>query len=134
MAWRLTVDEAKRFFAAHTDDTLINLWRRESMRIVDGVEQPMGSTCPLGVVCNVAGMIDAPGVCAAYWSDNFNFNQVTEEEHQYEIDPVLSRFVHLIDRKWRWSGVTGAIALLVLASAERDIAAGIAPESYDHAQ
>jgi hypothetical protein len=132
MAWQLTVDEARRFFAAHTDDRLIRLWRRESMGIFDGVEQAMGSTCPLGVVCNVAGAIDHPGVCAAYWSDNYSLDD--DEEHQFEMDPVLSRFVHLIDRKWRWSGVTGAIALLVLASAERDIAAGIAPESYDHAQ
>jgi hypothetical protein len=130
-AWQLTMDEARRFFAAHTDDLLVNLWRPESMEIRDGMEQPMGSTCPLGVVCNVAGMIDKPGVCAAYWSDNFH---ETEEEHQHEIDPVLSRFVHLIDRKWRWSEITGAIALRVLASAERDIAAGIAPDSYDHAQ
>jgi hypothetical protein len=132
MAWRLTVDEAKRFFAAHTDDTLINLWRPESMGKIFGATEPKGSTCPLGVVCNVAGAIDHPGVCAAYWSDNYSLDD--DEEHQFEMDPVLSRFVHLIDRKWRWSGVTGAIALLVLASAERDIAAGIAPESYDHAQ
>jgi hypothetical protein len=105
------------------------------MRIVDGVEQPMGSTCPAGRRLQRRGQRSTrPGVCAAYWSDNYSLDHVTEEEHQYEIDPVLSRFVHLIDRKWRWSGVTGAIALLVLASAERDIAAGIAPESYDHAQ
>lgn len=105
MAIELTVELAERVFSEHLDEP------------VGGRIGDKSTVCPLEYVLRET--IDPTATVGFTWA--------CIHEKEIRLSPELQKFVHLVDRRsdrlknpnGSWSGITGRIALEVLAEAKK---------------